>query len=303
MTERDWLRRHGIRPRRGWGQCFLINPRIPERLVTTWNLDAGTGVLEIGAGAGALTLPLLGRGLTVVAVERDMRLCELLRERAAGAGAPGFLRVVEQDILDLDPGPLVTGVAGPELSVVAEAPDRWVVVGNLPYAITSPILEWTVRHREHFAWAAFMVQREVAARLLAGPGCRAYGSLTVWLGYHFRVEKEIAVGAANFWPMPKVESAVVRLWPHGAVPVEVPSAEALERVVRAAFSHRRKVIGGSLSMGLAAERGRIEAALRAVGIDPRRRAESCALEEFAALTRELAAACLLPSENSKKEGA
>jgi 16S rRNA (adenine1518-N6/adenine1519-N6)-dimethyltransferase len=163
-------------------------------------------------------------------------------------------------------------------------------VGNLPYAITSPILDWAVRHRHGFAWAALMMQREVAARLLAGPDSGNYGSLTVWVGYHFRVEKEMAVGAANFWPMPKVESAVVRLRPHAAPPVEVPSARALERVVRAAFSHRRKMIAGSLSRGMEVERAAVEGALREAGIDPRRRAESCSLEEFAALTRCLWAA-------------
>ena len=286
--ERAWLRRGEIRPRRGWGQCFLINARIPERLVAGWNLDAGTGVLEIGAGAGALTLPLLARGLSVVAVERDARLCELLRERAAVAGLPGTLRVVGGDILTLSPAAVLaaTGAApGP-----APEPECWVVVGNLPYAITSPILGWAVRHRRWFAWAALMMQREVAARLLAGPDSSNYGSLTVWVGYHFRVEKEMAVGAANFWPMPKVESAVVRLRPHAAPPVEVPSARALERVVRAAFSHRRKMIAGSLSRGMEAERAAVEGALREAGIDPRRRAESCTLEEFAALTRRLWAA-------------
>ncbi len=298
MSERDWLRQHGVRPRRGWGQCFLINPRIPERLVAAWNLDAGTGVLEIGAGAGALTLPLLARGLTVVAVERDRQLCEILRERASGAGGPGTLRIVAQDVRGFEPASVLRGAPAPR---APRWPERWVAVGNLPYALTSPILEWTVRHREHFAWAAFMVQREVAARLLADPGGRAYGSLTVWLRYHFRLEKEIAVGAANFWPMPKVESAVVRLWPHGAPPVEVPAGAQLERVARAAFSHRRKMLGGSLALGLAADRGPIEAALREAGLDPRRRAESCTLEEFAALTRRLAAAGLLATGNPERE--
>jgi len=293
MTEREWLRQHGVQPRRGWGQCFLINPRIPERLMSAWNLAAGTGVLEIGAGAGALTLPLLARGLTVVAVERDLRLCELLRERASGAGGAGTLRIVGQDVREFEPESILQGAA--------DWPQRWVAVGNLPYALTSPILAWTVRHRASFAWAAFMMQREVAARLLARPGGRAYGSLTVWIDYHFRVEKEIAVGAANFWPMPKVESAVVRLCPHGEPPVEVPSAARLERVVRAAFSHRRKMLGGSLAMGLAAERSGIEAALREAGIDPRRRAESCTLEEFAALTRRLASAGILSGEEPKRE--
>ncbi len=308
--ERDWLRRAEVRPRRGWGQCFLINARIPERLVAAWNLPPDTGVLEIGAGAGAMTLPLLARGLTVVAVERDERLCALVHERATLARPAGTLRLVCRNVLELEPGSVLRASGWPAGREPAEAgpavtepwPARWVVVGNLPYAITSPILEWAVRHRRWFDWAAFMLQREVAARLLARPGSGEYGSLTVWVGYHFRVEKEMAVGAANFWPMPKVESTVVRLRPHEAPPVEVPSARALERVVRAAFSHRRKMIGGSLSRGLEVDRDAVEAALHEAGIDPRRRAESCSLGEFAALTRSLWAAGLAADERAGEGG-
>jgi 16S rRNA (adenine1518-N6/adenine1519-N6)-dimethyltransferase len=160
-------------------------------------------------------------------------------------------------------------------------------VGNLPYAITSPILDWAGRHRGWFAWASFMLQREVALRLLAQPGTSAYGSLTLRIGYRFRIERELAVGAANFWPMPKVESLVAQLHPYEEPPVEVPSEAALERVVRAAFSHRRKVLGGSLARGLGRDRAEIDEVLREAGIDPRRRAQTCTLEEFAALARRL----------------
>lgn len=300
LGERDWLRRGEIRPRRGWGQCFLINARIPQRLVAAWSLTPETGVLEIGAGAGALTMPLLARGLSVVAVERDARLCELLRERAAVEAPAGALHIVGGDILGLAPAAALPTRGTPAEG--APRPARWVAVGNLPYAITSPILAWAVRYRRWFDWAAVMVQREVAARLLARPGTGDYGSLTVWVSYHYCVEKEMAVGAANFWPMPKVESVVVRLRPHAAPPVEVPSAGALERVVRAAFSHRRKVIAGSLSRGLGAERGPVEGALRDAGIDPRRRAESCSLEEFAALTRSLRAAGVAADDKAGEGG-
>ncbi len=280
---RAWLRHHGIRPRRHWGQNFLVNPGVTERLVRGWDLGPDTGVLEIGSGAGALTMPLLARGLTVVAVERDRDLCALLarrRDAEGGAHGAGDLRIIGQDVLTLEPSVELDRPGTPR---------RWVLVGNLPYAITAPILKWTVRHRERFDWAALMMQREVAGRLLAVPGSGAYGSLTLWVGYHFRVERELAVGAANFWPMPKVESVVVRLTPHGEPPVGVPSAEAFERTVRGAFSHRRKMIAGSLARGLGLDREAATAALRTAGIDPRRRAETCSMEELAALTRELVA--------------
>jgi 16S rRNA (adenine1518-N6/adenine1519-N6)-dimethyltransferase len=275
---RAYLLSHGIRPRKRWGQNFLVNPRIPERMLARWDLSGEIGVMEIGAGAGALTLPLLAQGQRVVAVERDPRLCALLRERVTAAGFRDRLRLLEADVLTLDAAESVAGMEGPS---------RWVLVGNLPYAITTPILEWTIRAMGCFTWVSYMVQREYAARILAAPRSGAYGSLTLWVGYRFRAEREMAVGASNFWPMPKVDSVVLRLTPHEVPPVAVPSAADLETVVRAAFSHRRKVLSGSLARGLAMPRERIAEALGAAGIDRRRRAEECTLEQFAALTRNL----------------
>lgn len=281
MTPRGtvpWLREAGIRPRKAWGQNFLINPRIAGRLVEGWDLAPGARVCEIGAGAGSLTLPLLARGARVVAVERDAALADLLQRRARTECPDGELRVLAADILDLEL-PMLQG----EMAGAGE----WVLVGNLPYAITTPILEWAGRGRGGFAWASFMVQREYGERLLAAPGSEAYGSITLWAAYRFAMRRELSVGAANFWPRPKVESVVLRLTPHDRPPVEVPGEEALERVVRAAFGQRRKVIGGALAHGLRLPRDRVERALAAAGIEPRQRAETCGLAQFAALTRAL----------------
>ena len=214
QAERAWLKRHRVAPRKRWGQNFLINPRIPAELIERWALTPATGVLEIGPGTGALTLPLLAGGQTVVAIERDPRLVELLRARVSEESAGGRLDLYEGDILAWDPSAILAA---------ADLPDRWVMIGNLPYSITRPILEWAIRRAACFDWLALMVQREVAARLLAAPGSKTYGSPTLWVGYYFRVEKEMAVGAANFWPMPKVESVVLRLTPHAQPPVTVPS--------------------------------------------------------------------------------
>jgi 16S rRNA (adenine1518-N6/adenine1519-N6)-dimethyltransferase len=275
----QWLRGAGVRPRKAWGQCFLIQPGVARRLVEGWGLPPGAAVLEIGAGAGSLTLPLLEGGARVVGVERDARLASLLEERVRAECPAASCRVVAADVLSVDPG---------ELIAESPWPGPWHLVGNLPYAITTPILEWTARHRARFAWASFMVQREYGARLLARPGGGAYGALTVWAGYRFALRRELAVGAAGFWPRPKVDSVVVRLLPHAAPPVEAVDEGALERVVRAAFGQRRKVMGGALAHGLRLPRERVEAALVASGIGPRQRAEECDLARFAALARELA---------------
>jgi 16S rRNA (adenine1518-N6/adenine1519-N6)-dimethyltransferase len=280
-SEKEWLRAQGVRPRRRWGQHFLTNRRLVERLLAGWSLPPRARLLEIGPGAGALTLPLLAAGHRVVAVERDGRLCRLLRARVAAEVPSADFALHERDILDLDP-------AAPPLALSAQR--GWVLIGNLPYAITSQILAWSARHRRHFRWASFMVQREYAERLRARPGSRAYGSLTVWIGFHFSVTRVLRVAPGSFWPVPRVDSEVLRLSPHPRPVVRVPSPEALQRVLRAAFGQRRKMLLGALAAGLKQPRDRVAAALASAGIDPRQRAEACDLQQFAALTRALAAA-------------
>jgi len=132
-----------------------------------------------------------------------------------------------------------------------------------------------------------MVQREYGERLLAGVGDPGYGSLSLWAASRYRVTKEILVKPENFWPIPKVDSIVLRLTPWETPPVDVPDLAVLERVVRAAFSQRRKMLVQPLAQALGLPRARIEEALAAAGIDARWRAEACRLEDFAALTRAL----------------
>ncbi|MBD3237355.1 MAG: ribosomal RNA small subunit methyltransferase A [Candidatus Eisenbacteria bacterium] len=285
VTEKRWLQQHGVRPRRRWGQHFLIRPTVAARLLERWALPSGTRLLEIGPGAGALTLPLLAAGCRVLAVERDGRLCDLLRARVAAQAPGAHLELIEADILECDPG-------APPLALPRRGATP--LIGNLPYAVTSPILEWTVRHRRQFRWASFMVQREYAERLQAAPGTRDYGSLTVWIGYHFSVARELRVGPEQFWPRPRVDSEVVRLRPHRRPPVRVPSPAALQRVLRAAFGQRRKMMVGALASGLRLPRERILEALERARIDPRQRAETCDLRRFAALTRALHGADAFP---------
>ena len=273
------LRAMGVVARKQWGQNFLIQPGVAERLVASWDLRPGSGVFEIGAGAGALTARLLAQGARVWAIERDPRLCGLLRDRFACEIGDGQLALIEADVLALTASDLEVAGAG-----------RPVLVGNLPYAITTPIIEWTIRHAKRFIWCSFMVQREYGHRLVATAGSRAYGSLTLWAGYRFRVEKEMAVGASCFWPMPKVESVVVRLTPWERPPVEVPSAADYERVVRAAFAHRRKMLAGALAHALDLSRDAVHAIVRSAGLDPRVRAEQCDAAAFAALARAYRAA-------------
>jgi len=297
-----WLREAGIRPRKAWGQSFLINARVAERIVAGWELRPGDSILEIGAGAGSLTLPLLATGARVLAVERDPRLADLLARRIDRERPGAAVRIVTADVLSLAPAEEIelfrreTGATGD-----AGASTPWALAGNLPYRFTTAILDWTIRHRTLFRRASFMVQREYGERLLAPPGSAAYGSLTVWMALFFHGTRELAVGPGNFWPIPKVESVVLRLEPHPCAPVEIPSEEIFSRVVRAAFGQRRKTVLRALSGGLGLDRLLVEGALEAAGLEGRRRAEEFGLEQFAALSRALAP--VLPASASPRDRA
>jgi 16S rRNA (adenine1518-N6/adenine1519-N6)-dimethyltransferase len=273
QAERGWLIHHAIRPRKSFGQNFLVQPQVATGLVRAMHLGPGAEVLEVGPGSGALTRALLDAGARVWAFEIDPRLCELLRERFAEPLADGRFRLYEMSILEADPA-LLDGASGAPVHLA----------GNLPYAITTPILLWAIGHRSRFSGGAVLVQREVAERLAAGPGSRIYGSITVWIGYHARVRKAATVEPGAFWPVPKVDSSLITLEFHRAPPVELPDPSALERVLAVAFGQRRKMLRSVFGAALG-DPARAGAMLLEAGIDPTRRAETLDLEEFAALAR------------------
>jgi len=270
-AERGWLRRHGIVPRKRLGQTFLVHPEVASMLVRAMAPPAGVPILEIGAGAGALTRALLETGSRVWAFEVDPRLVALLRERFAGALRDGQLHLCAQSILAAD---------------LAELPDLpsepLFLAGNLPYAFTTPILLWAAGQRRFLSGGAVLIQKEVADRITAAPGSRTYGSITVWIAYHAHVERVVTVQPGSFWPVPQVDSTLITIRFHPAPPVDIPNPDCLQRVLAAAFGQRRKMLRSSLGAALGGpEQG--ERLLSRVGIDPRRRAETLSLEEFARL--------------------
>jgi len=273
LEERGWLLHHAIRPRKSLGQNFLVHPQVATGLVRSMHLVPGAEVLEVGAGAGAMTRALLDVGARVWAFEIDARLCALVRERFTGAIEDGRLRLHERNILGADPAAL-EGASGAPVHLA----------GNLPYAITTPILLWAIGHRARFSGGAVLVQREVAERLAARPGSRVYGSITVWIGLHARVRKIATVEPGAFWPVPKVDSSLISLEFHQQSPVDLPDPSALERVLSVAFGQRRKMLRSCFSAALG-DPARAAALLAEAGIDPTRRAETLDLAEFAALAR------------------
>jgi len=266
------LARHGIELTRRLGQHFLIDRNHLDKIVAAADLSPGDTVLEIGPGAGVLTVELGRRAGQVTSIELDRALPPVLAE--VMADYPNW-RLVEGDALRIDWEPLLPS----EGSVK--------VVANIPYNITSPLLVKMLEHRPPFASITLLVQKEVAERLKAAPGTDNYGSISVFAQYYATVTIPAIVPRGAFFPPPKVDSAILHLVPHATPPVAARSAEAFFAISRAAFQQRRKMLLGALSHGLDRSRDEIGEALAAAGVAPERRAETLNLEEIAALSRAL----------------
>jgi len=272
------LKRHNLHPRKRFGQNFLVDGNTLAKIVAAGELEPGGVALEIGAGLGVLTAALAeavtetGR---VVSVEVDMDLLPALEETLAERPQ---VQVVTADALALD-WPAFLDEHFPNGVTPA-------VVANIPYNITSPLLTTLLEQHGRFSRVVLLVQKEVAARLGAKAGTPDYGSLSVFVQYHAQVETIGIVSRRVFFPPPDVDSAVVRLTPHAAPPVDVPSEARLFAVVRAAFGQRRKALLNALSGDpvLGWSREQAAAALETAGIDGGRRGETLTLEEFARLS-------------------
>ncbi|HLA24396.1 MAG TPA: 16S rRNA (adenine(1518)-N(6)/adenine(1519)-N(6))-dimethyltransferase RsmA [bacterium] len=267
------LRAHGIRPRKRFGQHFLVSRATLRRILDAAALTPHDGVLEIGAGIGTLTAALAPLVDTVVAVELDRALLPALRETIAPF--PN-VRVETGDVMRFDLAALVAPLPSPRKAV-----------SNLPYNIASPLIVNLLEAPVHFTRLVFTVQREVAQRLAAPPGGKDYGALSVAVQYRAEARVVARVPSGAFFPPPDVESAVVVLEPRAVPPVDVGDEGLFFRVVRAAFAQRRKTLRNTLAAGLAVSPAAVEAACRAAGVDPGRRGETLDLTAFAALTRAL----------------
>jgi 16S rRNA (adenine1518-N6/adenine1519-N6)-dimethyltransferase len=273
------LQELGIRPLKRFGQNFLTDARVAERIAQACELTRNDCVVEIGPGTGALTAHLVPRARRVVAIEVDRALAGAL---ARTLGDPPNLDVVQADVREVDLPAIARGDTA-----------RWTIAGNVPYLITTDIVTQIIDAGRAFGGAVLLVQREYAARLSARPGSAEYGALTVHVRQHAVVEALFTVGAACFYPQPDVSSAVVRLTLRDRPAQSVRSAGDLRAVVRAAFGMRRKMLGNALAR-VAVERGIADGAelCRQAGVDPRRRGETLDLPEFAALANALPSADL-----------
>jgi 16S rRNA (adenine1518-N6/adenine1519-N6)-dimethyltransferase len=270
---RELLRKYGLSAKKSWGQNFLCDPLVHERIANAARLGVDDCVIEIGAGLGTLTTVLAARAGRVVAVERDRELAAVLQKEL---GSDERVRLLEANALTLD-----------YAALAAEAGRQLVVVGNLPYQIASQLLIGLIAGRAHIARAVVMLQLEMAQRVASQPSTSDYGALTVALATYAKVELCFKVGRGAFLPAPRVDSAIVRLTPLPAprVPIAEQAPEHYERVVRAAFGKRRKTLRNALRDRFADEA--LDRALARAGIDGARRGETLAIEEFGALAEAL----------------
>ena len=253
-------------PRKRFGQNFLVDQQVIERIVASINPQAEDTLVEIGPGQGALTRPLLASGckLHVLEIDRDliakMRLQNLVEQHQEKRF---FLHQADALQVDLN-------------AVVGDG--EFKLVGNLPYNISTPLIFRTFSWRKQISEMTFMLQKEVVERMAASAGDgKSYGRLSVMTQYYCKVEALFEVPPTAFFPAPKVDSAIVRLVPYKNLPVTVNNTDKFDQVVKAAFGMRRKTLRNALKPLFSAEQ------ISAAGIDPAARAEQLSLESFATL--------------------
>ena len=257
-----------VRPKRSLGQNFLSDDSAARRIVESLELREDAVVLEIGAGKGALTSHLLEKADRVLAVEIDVRLCRHLQKRFHGREN---LSVINEDILKID----FRDVIKPGTNVK--------VVGNLPFQITSPVLSLLIKNKETISLCVLMVQKEVALRICALPGNKDWSPLSIAVQLYSETRVLFHLKPESFYPSPKVDSSVIKITFLAGPRVLVPDEELFFKVVRSAFSQRRKMVLNSLAANLDLPKSAIEVILKEAGIDPRLRAEALGLNEFADL--------------------
>ncbi len=259
------LRRHNIRARKGLGQHFLVDAEVLQQVVSAADLSQDDTVVEVGPGLGILTAELARRAGRVIAVELDDRLAAMLKQSLADC--PN-VTVINQDILKLDPATLPVG-------------QRFKVVANLPYYITSPVLRHFLEAAAKPQMMVLMVQQEVAQAITAGPGQRSVLSISVQ--FYGKPSIVSRVPAQSFYPAPEVDSAILKIAVYPRPTVPVTDEKGFFALVRAGFAAARKQLPNSLAQGTKLPKAEVLPLLEKAGIAPQRRAETLTLEEWSQL--------------------
>jgi len=265
----DLLKRHEFYTNKSLGQHFLISQKALSAIVLACLDDIKSPVLEVGPGIGAVTRALLESGATVTAVELDRRAIAILAETV---GDFDTVKVIENDILKIN------------LNDIFEETKKWVVVGNLPYYITTPVITRIITHYDKISRAVFMVQKEVAERITAEPNNKMYGSLTVFCNLFAKVKIVTRVPKGAFMPPPNVDSAVVQLDLRDEPLLANEDIPIFSKILRAAFQQRRKQVVNCFISNLNITRIEAENALNEANIPLTARAENMSIDDFVQLT-------------------
>lgn len=266
------LNRFGLKPNKGLGQNFLIDGNILGKIVAAADLSSWDTVVEIGPGLGTLTRSLAERATTVFAIEKDRQLEPLLAETLTGLP----VRLIADDALNVDYSALLAGVESPK------------VVANLPYYVTTPLIINLLRSHVSWQTMVFLVQREVVDRIMARPGTKEYGMLSIVVQYFARPKLVTTVPPGAFFPPPNVASAVVQLSPWEENPYPLHTDEdCLFRIAQASLAMRRKTLLNTLAAELDLPRTEVRDLIAALGWSPDRRGETLSVHELVQLTNRI----------------
>ena len=265
---------YDFRPLKRLGENYLIDGNIKDKIIKEARISEGCTVLEIGPGLGALTIDLAGTGAKIFAVEKDKKAFAILKD-LAGENFPD-LKLFNEDILKFD----LKNIAGRK---------KIKVIGNLPYYITTPILEYLIENRPFIDSALIVIQKEVAVRLLASPGTKDYGSISCFLSYYTKPSYIYTIKRTCFYPSPEVDSGLIRLEMLTRPSVEVKDEKLLFKIIRGAFNQRRKSVINSLSRPAALDMPKedLSLMLKKAGIDPAVRPENLSLADFAKISEAI----------------
>lgn len=270
MKAKQMLRQYNLRPKKSWGQNFLISDKAKDKIIKAAEINPTDTVIEIGPGLGVLTESLVKCSRKVIAIERDERLCRILKEVLAGVKN---LQIVCQDILKIDLPDLV------DCRSIK-------VVGNLPYYITTPIIFHLLKFRKIIDVILITVQKEVGRRVLAVPGSRDYSSLSVAIRFYCQPILVGAIKKGSFYPRPKVDSSIIKMKVLKQPSAGVKDEEKFFKLVRTSFNKRRKIVlnalAGSDYFGLNKKEWLV--IFEKAGLNPGRRAETFSVAEYAKLS-------------------
>lgn len=269
MDVQRYLKKRGISLKESLGQNLLLDRDLVQKIVDYASIESKDYVMEIGPGLGALTGLLSERARHLYVIEKDERLIPLLKESLSHRTN---ITYYQGDALTFDFSLLPSGT---------------MVVGNLPYYISSPILRHLLPLRDHLSSMVFMLQKEVAQRMVASPGGKEYGILSLAVQYYARPTILTEVPPCVFYPEPNVDSALIKLLPHPSPPVEVRDEDFFFKVLRAAFQQRRKMLKNTLAHNLGFEKGEVQKRMERIGLSPTLRGERLSLSQFALLSNSL----------------